>query len=103
VKYELRATRSFLIGRPVDGGTKPLRKHESALLCGLRGYAGGASVSSFTATRFEISLDNTGHFHVAGFVHEALTAIGKDCSHIGKTVRAHLARPKAGTHSHQLQ
>jgi hypothetical protein len=36
-------------------------------------------------------------------VHEALTAIVKDCGRIGKkSISAYLARPKAGTHSNSL-
>src|ERR1700676_3927600 len=83
-EIRVRTSQSFLIGRPVDGGTKPLRKHESVPHYCFPGYAGAAPVSSFTVRRFENSVDNAGHFRAAGFVHEALTAIRKDCSHIGK-------------------
>jgi hypothetical protein len=95
VKYELRASQSFLIRRPVDGGTKPLRKHESVSCCRLPSHASGAPVSSFTVAGFENGIDYAGHFRGTGFVHQALTAIGKDCGYIGKKgISAHLAQPR---------
>jgi hypothetical protein len=88
-----------LIGRPVDGATKPLRKHESVSCCRLPGHASGAPVSSFTVARFENSVDNAGHFRAVDFLHEALTAIGKDCRHIGKKASALIGRNQ-GRHFH---
>jgi hypothetical protein len=102
-EIRVRTSQSFLIGRPFDRGTKPLRKHESAPPYRCSGHADGAPVSSFTVARFENSVDNTGHFRAADFVHQALTAIGKDCGHIGKKASARIQRKQGGTHSHQLQ
>jgi hypothetical protein len=98
----VRASQSFLIGRLVDRGTKPLRKHESVPRCRFPGHAGGAPISSFTVARFENSVDNAGHFSHRRFVYEALTAIGKDCGHIGKKHQRLSGATKAGTHSYQL-
>jgi flagellar biosynthesis repressor protein FlbT len=78
-----------------DGGTKPLRKHESIPHCRCPDRAGDASVRCFVVARFENNVDNTAHFDGLRLVYQALTAIGKDCSHIGqKGISAHLARPK---------
>jgi flagellar protein FlbT len=86
-----------LIGRPIDGGTKPLRKHESVLRCRFPGHAGGTPMGSFTVPRFENGVENAGHFCAVDFVHEALTAIGKDCRHIGKKHQRSSGVTKAGT------
>jgi flagellar protein FlbT len=87
-----------LIGRLVDRGTKPLRKNESVPHYCLAGRARGAPVSSFTVTRFENRIDIAGSFRADGFVHEALTAIGKDCGYIGKQPSA-LTWRNQGRHS----
>jgi hypothetical protein len=87
-----------LIGRPVDGETKPLRKHESEPHCRFPDHAGGAPISSCTVARFENGIDNVRHFPGRWFVYEALTAIGKDCGHIGKKASAPVWRHQ-GRHS----
>jgi hypothetical protein len=47
-------------------------------------HAASAPIRSFTDARLGNSIDNTGYFRAVRFVHEALTAIGKDCRRIGK-------------------
>jgi hypothetical protein len=98
----VRASQSFLIGRLVDRETKPLRKHESAPHCRFPDHAGGAPISSCTVAEFENGVDNVRHFPGRWFVYEALTAIGKDCGHIGKKHQRVSGATKAGTRSHQL-
>jgi flagellar protein FlbT len=81
-----------LIGGPVNRGTKPLRKHESTPHCRFPGHAGGAPASSFTVARFEKHVDNAGNFRTASVFYEALTAIRKDCAHIGKKASGRIWR-----------
>jgi flagellar biosynthesis repressor protein FlbT len=86
-----------LIGGPVNRGTKPLRKHESAPHCRFPGHAGGAPASGFTVARFEKHVDNAGNFRTASVFYEALTAIRKDCAHIGKKHQRGFGATKART------
>jgi hypothetical protein len=83
-----------LIGRPVDRETKPLRKYESVSYCRAPGRAGGSAVSSFTVARSATTVEKAGHFRAPDVVYPALTAIRKDCIHIGKEASARLTPPR---------
>jgi hypothetical protein len=104
VKFECEHSQSFLIGRPIDRGTKPLTKYESVSCCRSHDHTGGAPVSSFTGTRFEDNADNIGHFRATRFIYRALTTIRKDCLHIGQERQQRASGvTRAGIHSRQLQ
>jgi flagellar protein FlbT len=84
-----------LIGRPVDGGTKPLRKHESDLRRRFPDHANGAQARGSVIASSENNADNIAHLGGVAFVYEALTAIGKDCGYIGKKASARLWRDQS--------
>jgi flagellar protein FlbT len=92
-----------LIGRPVDGETKHLKKHESVVVRRSPDRDATSPVGIFTNLRFENPIDNIGYFHATGFVYQALTAIGKDCGASAKKYRRASGAARADTQSRQHQ
>jgi hypothetical protein len=76
-----------LIGRPADGGTKPLRKYESVPRCRFPDRRSGAPIGKLGIALSGNSVESAGYFQEVLLVYQALTAIRKDCGHFGKKHR----------------
>jgi hypothetical protein len=94
VKLELRTSQSFLIGRPADGGTKLLRKHESATPHRLPGHLSAAPIGIFVIAPFANSVDNTAHLRGVPVHLRSVNRNRKGLRDIGKKHPRVFARPK---------